>query len=121
MWKAVADLLTKGVHMLPKTALVAIVIGALLGILLPVLEKLLPRIAKYLPSAMGLGLAWVIPFQNSLSFAIGAVLAWAWSVYNRKQAEMFTVPVASGFVAGESLVAALIAILCTLVGFLAAK
>lgn len=117
MWKAVADLLTQGIHMLPRTALTAIVIGALLGILLPTLEKLLPKLGPYLPSAMGLGLAWVIPFQNSLSFAIGAVIVWIWSKLNAKNEADYSIPIASGFVAGESLVAALIAIGATLIGF----
>lgn len=118
MWKAVADLLTQGVHMLPKTAVVAIVIGSLLGVLLPLLEKLIPKLRSWLPSAMGLGLAWVIPFQNCLSFAIGAVLVWIWTRWHARSAEEYNVPIASGLVAGESLIAALIAIACTLVGFL---
>lgn len=121
MWKAVADLLTQGVQMLPATAVWAIVIGALIGLALPVLERLLPRAGPYLPSAMGLGLAWVIPFQNSLSFAIGAVLTLVWTRAHRPSAERFNVPIASGLVAGESIVAALIAIGCTVVGFFALK
>jgi uncharacterized oligopeptide transporter (OPT) family protein len=121
MWKAVADLLTQGVHLLPKSALIAIVVGALVGVLLPVLEKLAPKARSFLPSAMGLGLAWVIPFQNSLSFAIGAVIATVWMRAHRKSADTFNVPIASGLVAGESLMAALIAIACTIVGFLAVK
>lgn len=121
MWKAVADLLTQGIHLLPKTAMTAIVIGALVGIVIPVLEKLLPKLRRFLPSAMGLGLAWVIPFQNSLSFAIGAVLVWVWAKVSSKNESNYSVPIASGFVAGESLVAAFIAIGCTLIGFLVAK
>jgi len=121
MWKAVADLLTQGVHLLPRTAVIAIVAGALIGIALPLVERLAPRSRAWLPSAMGLGLAWVIPFQNSLSFAIGAVLVLLWTGRDKKSAETFSVPIASGLVAGESLVAALIAILCTVVGFLALK
>jgi uncharacterized oligopeptide transporter (OPT) family protein len=121
MWKAVADLLTQGVHMLPRTALVAIVIGALAGIILPTLAKAFPKLRPWLPSAMGLGLAWVIPFQNSLSFAIGAVIVWGWTKWNATKSDTYAIPVASGFVAGESLVAAFIAIACTLVGFLAVK
>src|SRR6476661_3461420 len=39
MWKAVADLLTQGVHVLPHTAIWAIVIGAILGVALPVCAK----------------------------------------------------------------------------------
>lgn len=121
MWKAVADLLTQGIHMLPRTALVAIVIGALIGVAIPTLEKIFPKWRPWLPSAMGLGLAWVIPFQNSLSFAIGAVIVCLWTKLGRKHSHTYAIPVASGFVAGESLVAAFIAIACTLVGFLAAK
>jgi len=121
MWRAVADLLTQGMHMLPISARYAIVIGALLGVLLPLLDRLAPRVAPFLPSAMGLGLAWVIPFQNSLSFAIGALLVWIWQRLSPRSSETYSVPVASGMVAGESLVAALIAILCTVVGFLALK
>lgn len=119
MWKAVADLLTQGVHMLPQSALWAIVVGALLGVVLPVIGLLAPRVSAWLPSAMGLGLAWVIPFENSLSFAIGAALVAVWTRLNRKNAGMYSIPIASGLVAGESLVAALIAIGCTLVGLLA--
>src|SRR5439155_17007046 len=74
MWKAVADLLTQGIHMLPMSARWAIVIGAIVGVLLPLVGHLAPKSRSFLPSAMGLGLSWVIPFQNSLSFAIGAVL-----------------------------------------------
>jgi uncharacterized oligopeptide transporter (OPT) family protein len=121
MWKAVADLLTLGVSHLPQTALTAIVICALVGLALPLLEKLWPRTRPFLPSAMGLGLAWVVPFQNSFSFLIGAVILTVWQKWNRKNSDTFTIPIASGLVAGESLAAAFIAIACTLVGFLAAK
>ncbi len=121
MWKAVADLLTQGVNQLPQTALYAIVLGALVGVLLPVVEKLWPRMAPYLPSAMGLGLAWVVPFQNSLSFLIGGLILYAWQKWNRKSSDTFAIPIASGFIAGESLLAAFLAIACTLVGLLAKK
>jgi OPT family oligopeptide transporter len=119
MWKAVADLLTQGVHMLPVTAIWAIVIGALVGVGLPVVGRLFPKAEPYLPSAMALGLSWVMVLQNTLSFAIGAVLVLVWKKLYRKAAELYYIPVASGLVAGESMVAALIAIGCTLVGLLA--
>ncbi len=121
MWKAVADLLTQGVNHLPQTALVAIVIGALVGMILPVIEFLWPKAKPYLPSAMGLGLAWVVPFQNAFSFLIGALIVTVWQKWNQKNSDTFAIPIASGLVAGESLVAAFIAIACTLVGFLAVR
>jgi uncharacterized oligopeptide transporter (OPT) family protein len=121
MWRAVADLLTQGVSHLPQTALVAIVIGALVGMILPVVEFLWPKAKPWLPSAMGLGLAWVVPFQNAFSFLIGAVVVAVWQKWHRKNADTFAIPIASGLVAGESLVAAFIAIACTLVGFMAVR
>ena len=121
MWKAVADLLTQGIHMLPTSAVWLIVIGALLGVLLPLLDHVLPKARPYLPSAIGLGMSWTVVFQNSLSFAVGAALVWVWSKWNARNADDYAIPVASGFIAGESLIAAAIAISCTLVGFFAAK
>jgi OPT family oligopeptide transporter len=113
MWKAMADALTQGLHTIPITAQWAILIGAALGIILPVLAAKLPKAAPYLPSAMGLGLAWVVPFQNSLSFAIGAVIAWVWARMHKKSAGTYTFPIAAGLIAGESIVLALIAIAAT--------
>jgi uncharacterized oligopeptide transporter (OPT) family protein len=121
MWKATADLLTQGVSHLPHTALFAIVIGALVGMILPVVEYLWPKAKPFLPSAMGLGLAWVVPFQNALSFLIGALIVTVWQKWNRRNSDTYAIPIASGLVAGESLVAAFIAIACTLVGFMAMK
>lgn len=57
-----------------------------------------------------------MPFQNTFSFAVGAIVAWLWQRANCKHQEEFCVPVASGFVAGEALVAALIAVACTVIG-----
>jgi len=62
-----------------------------------------------------------VPFQNCLSFLIGAVIVAVWRRWNRRNSDAFAIPIASGLVAGESLVAAFIAISCTLVGFLAAR
>src|SRR5204863_7503232 len=121
MWKAVADLLTQGIHMLPQTARWAIVIGAILGVLLPLAGHFFPKAHGYIPSAMGLGLSWVMPFANCLSFAIGAVLVAVWSKFNKKNSEVYYVPIASGLIAGESLMAALIAIACTVAGLLAIR
>jgi uncharacterized oligopeptide transporter (OPT) family protein len=59
---------------------------------------------------MGLGLSWVMPFQNSLSFAIGAVIAWLWTRMSPRSGETYAIPVASGLIAGESLMMALLAI-----------
>lgn len=112
MWRAVAEALSNGIHYVPETARTGMVIAALLGIGLTIVEACAPpRVKKFLPSSMGLGLSWVVVFANSLSFFIGAVLALVWSLINTRNASTYTIPVASGAVAGESLMCAIIAMI----------
>lgn len=119
MWEAVARALTQGLHSIPQTAQIAILVGGLIGIALPLIQAALPVKARhYVPSAMGLGLAWVVPWYNALGFAIGAVIAWLWSLMHKRSAERFTIPIASGVVAGEALMAAMVAISATVIGLI---
>lgn len=116
-WEAVARLLTEGIKNLPDSAIWAILIGALVGVALPIIERLLPpKARKYMPSATGIGLAWVMPFQNAFSFFVGAVIILLWTRLHRRSADKFNVPVASGLIAGESLMLAALAITATIVG-----
>ena len=122
MWRAVAELLAGGgLDQLPPSAKMAIVIGALVGVILPLLSKLLPKAVPYLPSAMGLGLSWVMVFSNCQAFAIGAIIVWLWTKLHARSAEGYSVAVASGFIAGESLIKAVIAMTATAIGLLASK
>ena len=115
-WVAVARVLSAGVESLPMTARIAILIGALIGTALPISEKLFPKVRPWLPSAMGLGLGWVVFFSNALSFTIGALIAWLWRIVHRRSQEAFYLPVASGLIAGESMLKAIFAMLATLIG-----
>ncbi|MFN7884551.1 MAG: OPT/YSL family transporter, partial [Phycisphaerae bacterium] len=69
-------------------------------------------------SATGLGLAFMLPFYNSLAFVIGAIVSWVWSKLGKLSHEQFNVPLASGLVAGESLIAAFVAMLATALGLM---
>jgi OPT family oligopeptide transporter len=112
VWKGVAELLAHGLSSLDITERWALAIGGLVGILIPTLERLLPSKARrFIPSAMGLGLAFVIPFWNTLSMFVGALIAWVLSKSARSLAESYTIPVASGLIAGESLMGVIIALL----------
>ena len=122
MWRAVAQLLAGGgLDQLPPSAKLAIVAGAFVGVLLPLLAWLLPQAAPYLPSAMGLGLAWIMTYSNCQSFAIGAVIIWLWGKVHTRTADAYGVPLASGLIAGESIIKALIAMAATAVGLWAAR
>jgi uncharacterized oligopeptide transporter (OPT) family protein len=111
VWAAVARLLANGFEALHPTARWGLCVGALLGILIPTLERLFPKYHKFIPSAMGLGLAFVIPFFNSLSMFIGAAITTLLEVKTPELADKYVVTVASGFIAGESLLGVAIALL----------
>lgn len=116
-WYAVTKVLTEGFDKLPGSAKWIILIGALIGVGLPIIERLTPaKYRKFTPSAMGLGLSWVIPFSSALGFATGASLAWIWSLIHRRSERKFSVPLASGLIAGESLIKAIIVMSATAVG-----
>lgn len=118
VWKSVAELLAQGVNALHPTARMGLLIGVIVGLVLPLLEMSAPKKLKpFIPSATGIGLAFVISFYNSLSMFIGAVLAWFYTKVNPQGAERYIVAVASGIIAGESLMGILIALL-TATGFM---
>lgn len=110
VWAAVARLLSNGVHSLHPTAQIGLLVGGLVGILIPVLELMFPKRRKYIPSAMGLGLAMVIPFWNSLSMFIGGTIAMILEKKAPKTAEKYIIPVSSGIIAGESIMGVAIAL-----------
>lgn len=111
MWKAVAEALSYGIHVIPLSARYGILIGGALGIILAIIDAKFPKTKKFLPSAMGLGLSWVMPFANCFSFAIGALVSYIWTKINQKSGDVFIVPVASGAIAGESIMCAIIAMI----------
>lgn len=119
MWKAMAEALsviTQGADQLskviPPSAQMGILIGAFIGIALAIADIYAPKnVKKFLPSAMGLGLSWVMVFANSFGFFVGAVLGFVWTKLRPKNADVYLVPVASGAIAGESLMCAIIAII----------
>ena len=114
-----AKLLANGFSALHPTARMGLLIGGMIGIAIPLLEKLLPEsFEPYLPSAMGLGLSMIIPFFNSLSFFIGAAISLLLEKKRPQIAEKYVITVASGLIAGESLVGVAIALLVA-AGFLA--
>lgn len=103
VWAAVAKLLASGFSALHPTARMGLLVGGCVGIVIPLLEKLVPKIRAYIPSATGLGLSMVIPFYNSLGMFIGAVIALILQKKSEKLADMYVIPVSSGIIAGESI------------------
>ena len=119
VWASVAKLLSQGMDSLHPTAQAALVIGGLVGVILAALGKLLPPKARpWVPSPMGLGLAFTFHFYYAFSMFLGALLGWILTKKSPKQSKLFTFPVASGVIAGESLMGIFIILLPILYGLL---
>ncbi|MCA9261525.1 MAG: OPT/YSL family transporter, partial [Planctomycetales bacterium] len=103
-WKAVAELFREGLDAAPEGAWSAAVVGAIVGCVLAATPNFMtPRAARWWPSPVSIGLAFVIPAFNSVSLFLGAAAAWAATTAAPERARRFTLPIAAGLVAGESL------------------
>ncbi|MCR4820574.1 MAG: OPT/YSL family transporter [Elusimicrobiales bacterium] len=112
VWAAVAKLLSNGFNSLHITARWGLLIGGIAGIIIPLITDLLPEKArKFIPSAMGIGLAMVIPFYNSLSMFLGGLIALVLEKVAKPMSDKYLVPSAAGIIAGESIIGIVIALL----------
>ena len=94
----------KGFEALPQGAIEGMIIGGLAGIVLAVLEKVLPKgVRGWVPSPAAMGLAFVIPGYNSISMFLGSLVGWVLSKWIPNWTARFLIVVASGVIAGESL------------------
>jgi uncharacterized oligopeptide transporter (OPT) family protein len=102
-------ILSKGVSALPHGAINYLVLGTAIGIVLTILEG--TKMKKWVPSPAGLGIGMLVPGSAVCSMFVGAVLAELWRMASPKSQERHVTPLASGFIAGEAIVAVLIPIL----------
>lgn len=102
-WKGVAEAMSLGLSHLHPVKLWSMAIGGAIGILLPLLARLLGKRGHFVPSAAGLGLAWTFHFYYGWNFGIGAIIAWFWLRRSKKSSDEFLFPVASGIIAGGAL------------------
>lgn len=75
VWKGVSEVLTKGLSNLHITAQIAAGIGAVLGIVIEILNKKMN--GKFPLSGVGLGLGFVLRFADAWSMALGTLIFWA--------------------------------------------
>jgi OPT family oligopeptide transporter len=116
VWASVAQLLSQGLHALHPTARVALVVGGLVGIVLVLLPRVLPaRYRVWVPSPMGLGLAFTFHFYYGFSMFLGGLLVWLLQKRSAKAHALYAFPVASGLIAGESLTGIFVILLPILV------
>jgi uncharacterized oligopeptide transporter (OPT) family protein len=102
-WRAVALALSEGVRSLGLVKTWCIAGGAAVGIVLSVLPKIMPRHQHLIPSPAGVGLAWTFHWYYGLLFFLGGLLGWWVAKKYPERSDELTFPVASGWIAGESL------------------
>ena len=106
-----AEVLSKGFSALPRGALAALAVGTLVGIAIAVLEH---RKVSWVPSATGMGIAMMVPAAVVFVMFLGGLVEVAWRRLSPTTYETFLPPVASGFIAGEALIAVVIPLLVVL-------
>ena len=106
--RAVSVVLSHGIKSMEPVKVWSMAIGALVGIALPLLALVFPKHQKWIPSAAGLGLAWTFHWYYSLLFFLGALIGYGWERKSPRQSQEFLFPVASGLIAGGSLMAVLV-------------
>ena len=111
-WAGFATLLSRGLSALPAGSLPALAIAVGLGILFTVLEG--TRWKKWTPSPTGLGIGMLVPGSAIVTMFLGALLAAAWRGRKGEGENRTQTALASGFIAGEAIIAVIVPILVTI-------
>ena len=90
----------------------SVLVGAVIGVVLTLLEQK-PSWRPYVPSPTGMGIAMIIPANAVTMIFVGAVLNTVWAKISPGNHARYSIPLASGLIAGEALVAVVIPLLVT--------
>lgn len=103
-WSGLAQMMAQGADALPAGAMQALFVGILIGIALPLLEAKAPEgLRRWLPSAVGLGVAMVVPYQYCVSIFLGSMIYLGIKKKNPAWIAAFAGAVGAGGIAGEGL------------------
>jgi len=105
-WSGFAQVLKDGAHALPASALYAAVIFSVLAVVFTVLEAS-PRWRKWVPSPTGVGIGILVGFDVVAAMVVGGFIGWLWERRSKATADVYLLPLASGLIAGEAIVAVL--------------
>jgi uncharacterized oligopeptide transporter (OPT) family protein len=106
-WAGFAELLTKGLSALPPGCLVGLVIGIVAGIVLTLLAE---KYGEVVPSPAAIGIGMLINAAVLMTFILGGVAQLIWAKTSAKSEDEFRIPLASGLIVGEAIVAVVIAL-----------
>ncbi len=111
-----AETLSKGFDTLPDYSMQFMIIGAVVGITLTLLET---RWRTWVPSATGVGIGMLVPGVVTFTMVLGGLALTLWMRVHRPSADRLATPLASGLIAGEAIMAIVIPILIA-IGLLSA-
>jgi uncharacterized oligopeptide transporter (OPT) family protein len=114
-WAGFAELLSHGFGALPPSALGALILSLVVGVVLTVLEAS-PRIGRFVPSPTAIGLGMLIPGFAVVPMVIGGIAADLWGRLSPRTEGMYNTPLASGFITGEALVLLVLAFVAAVRG-----
>ena len=87
--------------------------GAAFGVLFTLLEQR-KSWRPFVPSPTGMGIGVLIPISAVTTIFLGALADWIWEKTRAESHRRYSIAVASGFIAGEAIVAVIIPLLVTL-------
>ncbi|WP_242395430.1 OPT/YSL family transporter [Anaeromyxobacter oryzisoli] len=102
-WAGFAELLGEGFGALAPSALWALGLALVLGVVLTLLEAS-PRFGRHVPSPTAIGLGMLIPGFAIVPMVIGGIAQDLWKRLSPRTEGAYVAPLASGFITGEALV-----------------
>jgi uncharacterized oligopeptide transporter (OPT) family protein len=100
-----AEVLSRGASALPPYALHFFALFAIFGVLIALGET---KMGKYLPSPTGIGIGMMVPGSVVFTMVLGGFAMSLWERLDKKSADRLGMPLASGLMAGEAIVAVVI-------------
>lgn len=115
-WKSVALILADGPSSLPLYAPWGMLGGAIVGVFLAITYKLIHSnfgedYSCYIPSALALGIGFIIPPKQALTMWLGSMILATWRLVHPDTAKEYAFTVSSGMVAGHGVTGVFLAIL----------
>ena len=117
VWMGVAKVLSQGLSTLPRSAVMAMIVAFIVGVAIVIIDRVFPKAKPYTPSPAALGIALTIPAYTSFAMFLGAFIVWILEKKAPKWNDTYTIPIASGCIAGESIMGVILAALMAL-GFM---
>lgn len=110
-WAGFAELLNAGFDALPAGCFTAMLIAVGLGVVATILE---PKHRRFVPSPTGVGIGMLVPALAVAPMVLGGVVQWIWAKTHKRSEDVYNIPLSSGFIVGEALVALFLAIVAML-------